>query len=123
MGAVVNVQAKAQPKPQYLENAEDFRLLISGDVVPTGYVGPLLNGPMLVSNDTKRIKGGIILIQRYTPDSVYRVRLAPNDVRVEGGQLKFDFRKGEKISIWGDRDWVDYEVHRNELVDAGLEQD
>lgn len=106
-------------KIQTLEDLEDFNLLVPGDVVATGKVGPLLDGPMLVSKDSTR--DAIILIQRYTPESIYKIRLTSEQVNLENGLLRFDFKKGKRISVWANYDWVYYDCYMKELERAKLE--
>ena len=113
--------AKPEIKLQRLESLDDFDLLTPGDIVPTGHMGPRLDGPMLVSHDSYLVQRGLMLIQRYTNSSIYRVGLRKKDISVVNGELKFDFKKGEKISILGDYDWPLYEDYRIELENAGLE--
>lgn len=113
------LQTKPDVRVQRLDDVDDFDLLVSGDVVLTGHLGPLVDGPMLVSRESR--DDFRVLIQRYTPDSIYRAVLKKPDVNVVDGQLKFDYRKGERISVMSDIDWAFYEGYCEELEQARLE--
>lgn len=54
---------QTQSRLQSLESVEDFQLLVPGDIVPTGHIGPRLDGPMLVSKESDRQNGILFLLK------------------------------------------------------------
>lgn len=108
------------PKQQ-LKTPEDILLLMPGDIVETGTLAQGLNGPMVVSRDSRGQK--VRLIQRLNFGEIFKIDLGPKDVRVENGQLKFDPCKGGiRVNVMGNTDWLEYSIYMGELQAAGLEE-
>ena len=117
--------AQRQPRIQNLENHEDLQLLKQHDVVSV-YAdsrGGTIHAHMAVVEHPEACRvlpGRISLIHRIWMDGIYHIDLPLEKTQVVNGKLRFDYTKGEVISIWG-RDWVYFDKLMHDLEDAGLE--
>jgi hypothetical protein len=104
---------------QALEDIAQISKLEPGVLLSTHEIGPRFNGQMLVSEDSRNVPDGVVLLQRYAYDTIFRVTLKPQDARLAEGGIHFDYWKGERIELGGTLG--DYARYERELRQAGLE--